>query len=250
MRVALAAVAPLALKLDQFFAGKHINLQELESLISLLRRITREGIRARWFFVLVDSRVVLGSRLKETIELTKNQFLASKKGLVNPADAPPRSKPIKSWFASLPKLPPTPTAVFASAHTLSRSWIYSVNHCRLLPIQRDVRELESSGAFSFSEAKPACVETSTSQVTFAGEGISTPSNVRQLLRKGVRTVSKDEKAERAVDCSSHQVGPAVIPSSLLEAGSVHRLNSLCLWDQNRITMRVQTNSNDFGFFGN
>ena len=32
----------------------------------------------------------------------------------NPADAPSRSKPIESWYASLPKLPPAPIAFFAS----------------------------------------------------------------------------------------------------------------------------------------
>ena len=35
----------------------------------------------------------------------------------NPADVPSRNKPIESWYASLPKLPSLPTAVFASAHT-------------------------------------------------------------------------------------------------------------------------------------
>ena len=36
-----------------------------------------------------------------------------------PADAPSRSKPIESWYASLPKLPSTPTEVLASAPALS-----------------------------------------------------------------------------------------------------------------------------------
>ena len=40
---------------------------------------------------------------------------------------------IKSWYASLPKLPLTPTAVSAPA---SRSWICSVNRCQL-PVQRE-----------------------------------------------------------------------------------------------------------------
>ena len=86
--------------------------------------------------------------------------------------------------------------------TFSRSWIYSVNHCRLLPTQREnmCRELESSGAFRCSKAKSAHVENETSQVTHA-ESNSTPSNMRQLLRKGVKSMSKDEKAERAADCS-------------------------------------------------
>ena len=82
-----AAAALLALQLNWatlflyrffFFEGKHINLLELESLISLLRRVTRGGVRGRRLLVVVDSRVVLGSRLKRTIDLTKNQLLASK----------------------------------------------------------------------------------------------------------------------------------------------------------------------------
>ena len=56
-----AAVAPLAMKFywtttfsHRFSKGKHINLVELESLIGLLRRVTREGVRAGWLLVLVD----------------------------------------------------------------------------------------------------------------------------------------------------------------------------------------------------
>ena len=45
----------------RFFASKHINILELESLISLLRRMARERIRAKRLLVLVDSRVVLGA---------------------------------------------------------------------------------------------------------------------------------------------------------------------------------------------
>ena len=58
-----AAAAPLTMKLNwttmfsfRFSKGMHINLRELESLISFRRPITREGIRARR--LLVDSRVV------------------------------------------------------------------------------------------------------------------------------------------------------------------------------------------------
>ena len=75
---------------------------------------------------------------------------------------------------------------------------------------KHVRELESSGAFSCSEAKPAYVESSTSHVTFAGDSIFTPSDVRQLPPKGVS------------EWKNHP-GLAVIPSSLLQPGSVHRL---------------------------
>ena len=63
-----AAAAPLALKLEwttlfsyRFLTGKHINLLELESLNSLLRRISRAGTREGRLWVPVDSRVVLGA---------------------------------------------------------------------------------------------------------------------------------------------------------------------------------------------
>ena len=78
------AAAPLALKLKWttlfsylFLAGKHINLLKLESLISLHRRRTRAEIRAKRLLVLVDSSVVLGSRVKWPLELAKNYCLAS-----------------------------------------------------------------------------------------------------------------------------------------------------------------------------
>ena len=38
------------------------------------------------------------------------------------------------------------------------------------------------------------MEAAPSQVTYAGESISTPSDVRQLPRKGVKSVSKDERS--------------------------------------------------------
>ena len=74
-----AAAAPLALEVDWdslfshlfFFKGKHINHLELESLISLLRRVTREGTRAQRLLVLVESRVVLGAVSKGAVGLTK-----------------------------------------------------------------------------------------------------------------------------------------------------------------------------------
>ena len=79
MHEARAAAAPLALELNwttlfsyRFFAGKHINLLELESLISLPRRITREGTRARGHVVLVDSRVVLGAVSKGRLSSRKS----------------------------------------------------------------------------------------------------------------------------------------------------------------------------------
>ena len=84
-----AAAAPLALKLERttlfsyrFLTGKHINLLGLESLIGLLRRITREGIRAQRLLVLVDSSVVLVAVSKGRSSSRKDQFLVSKTGVL------------------------------------------------------------------------------------------------------------------------------------------------------------------------
>ena len=69
MRDGRAAAAPISMTLSwttmlsyRFSKDKHINLLELKRLISLLRRITREGVRARLVLALVDSRVVLGAK--------------------------------------------------------------------------------------------------------------------------------------------------------------------------------------------
>ena len=116
----------------------------------------------------------------------------------NPADAPPRSKPIGSCCASLPKLPPPPTAVFASAHAL-----LELDLLRCEPLSAaahtacaHVRKLESPSAFNFSGERL----DEASQVTYVGERNSTPSNVRQLPRV-VQDEWRDEKAEGAADCS-------------------------------------------------
>ena len=63
------------------FKGKHINLLELESLISLLRRATREGIHARRLLILEDSRVVLGAVLQGRSNSRKVNFLVGNLGL-------------------------------------------------------------------------------------------------------------------------------------------------------------------------
>ena len=105
----------------------------------------------------------------------------------SPADAPSRSKVIESWYASLPRLPSTPTAVLASAPALSElDLLREPLSVAALRAGEDVRKLESPGAFSCSEMKPAYAESETSQVTHVGEGSSTPSNVRQLSRDSVK----------------------------------------------------------------
>ena len=79
-----AATVPLALNLKWitlpsywFFAGKHINLLELERMIRLLKR-AREGIRSKAAIGTCGFVRGFGSRLKRTIELTKYQRCASK----------------------------------------------------------------------------------------------------------------------------------------------------------------------------
>ena len=217
-----AAAAPLALKVNWstlfsycfFTGGKHTNLLELGSLISVLRRIAREGIRARRLLVLVGWRVVLRDRHKRTIELTENQFLA-----------------LKTWdlsFSLLTKLPPASTAVFASAHALSE--------LILLPeplsvaahkVGENVRELESSGAFSGSKANPAPVVSGTSQVTNAGESIPGLRMCGCCLETVSKTSGKIRKQKELLTAPSHHAGLAIIPPLLLQAGSVRRGGWLC-----------------------
>ena len=81
----------------------------------------------------------------------------------------------------------------------SRSWICSVSFLSAAArtAGEHKRELESSGAFSCSEMKPACVENETSQVTSVGESNSTPSRVRQLSREGVKNDWRDAKNRRS-----------------------------------------------------
>ena len=62
------AAAPIALELDwvtmlsyRACSAKHINFLEIDSLISLIRRVTSERVRAQRLSVLVVSRVVLGA---------------------------------------------------------------------------------------------------------------------------------------------------------------------------------------------
>ena len=192
-----------------FLLGKHIKVLELESLVSLLRRVTREGIQARRLLVLVDSSVVLGAVSKGRSGWRRVNFLLRKQRFwclaydialeivwvptwANPEDAPQQNKPIESWYASLPKLPPPPTAVFASAH---REPLSATAHMA----GERVRKLESSGAFNVSEMKPA--------FTHDGERNSTPSIVRQLPRERLKKRMGRETADRAADCSHTSCWP-------------------------------------------
>ena len=102
--------------------------------------------------------------------------------------------------------------VFASAHALSeldlvREPLSAAAHTA----GEHVRKLESSGAFSCSDVKPAYVENETSQVTYVGESSSTPSIVRQLSREGVKNEWRDEKTDGAADRSHTSCWPCHDP---------------------------------------
>ena len=80
-----AAAAQLAVELDfgydvsyRFCNTQHMNFLEMESLIRLLRRVTREGMRAQRLVVLVESRVLFGSRLLRRSSAPKLTLLQRK----------------------------------------------------------------------------------------------------------------------------------------------------------------------------
>ena len=161
-----------------FFVGKHVNL--LESLIRLLRHITREGTRAKRLLVLVDSRVAFGVVSKVRSSARESNCLLRKTGLwclaydvrldlvwmptwANPTDAPHgATRPALSELDLLLE-PLSVAALSAGEH---------------------VCKLESSGAFRCSKRNPAHAKNETSQVIYAGESKSTTSNVWQLPRRG------------------------------------------------------------------
>ena len=89
----------------------------------------------------------------------------------NSANASSWNKPIESWHASLPKLPPSPTAVFASAHALSElDLLHEPLAAAAQTAGEHVQKLEPSGAFSCSEIRHASVQNETTQVTNVGDG--------------------------------------------------------------------------------
>ena len=113
------------------FEGKHTNPWELENLISFLRRVRRARIQARRLL-----HIPVNSGTDRTID-PRNHFpcfenwgswcLADAIALrlvwvtawASLADHLLRNKLIETWYASLPKRPPQPTAVCSSAHALS-----------------------------------------------------------------------------------------------------------------------------------
>ena len=128
---------------------------------------------------------------------------------------PSLNKLIESWYASLPGLPPSPTAVSASAHALSELdlLLSTAGHTA----GEHVRKLESSGAFNCAEIKLANVQNETSQMAFVVESNSTPSDVRQLSREGIKYNWKDGKADEAVTSSWPCHDPIFITPSWFSA---------------------------------
>jgi len=130
LRDARAFAAPLACRLDwkilygyRFKYRKHINLLELEALLTLMKHLVNRGIRDARVLVLVDSRVLLGAlakgrsssrRINHVLKKISGRSLLS--GIVfecvwiptwaNAADAPSRFTDLQSWRAKLPRLPP------------------------------------------------------------------------------------------------------------------------------------------------
>ena len=217
-----AAVAPFALKLKwitlfsyRFLAGKHINLLELESLISLLRRITRAGIRKKPLLVLVESRVVLGAVSTGGSSSRKFNFLLRKLWCL--------VHDVALELVWVPTWANPPDALFTEQADRKLVWLFAK------------ASFYADRSAGISSRSPAHVENETSQVTHVGEGSSTPSNVRHLSRDSVENDRRDAQAEGAANFSRTSCWPAAIPSSSLRVGSVRRLGSPCLLAQDQTT---------------
>ena len=137
-----AAAAPPALELHgitmfsyRFCSAKHINLLDMESLISLFRCVTREGMRAQRLPGTCGFTRSFGSRLKRRSSPRKLNFLLRRLGFwcfafdialelvwvttwTNPADAPSRNNPIESWHALLPASASTDSGLPVSPRSL------------------------------------------------------------------------------------------------------------------------------------
>ena len=183
-----------------FFSKTHTNNNKPSTTIQLISQ-QHDGSAP-----LLDQKLIdFNEERKNSYEKhdDKNNELVWVPTWANPADAPSLSKPIESWYASLPKLPPAPTAVLASAHALSElELLRDPRSVAAHTAGEHVRELESSGAFSCLKSKPVYVENAPSQVTYAGESSSTPRDMRHLTRKGGKNEWKDEKADGAADSST------------------------------------------------
>ena len=134
------------------------------------------------------------------------------------ADTLLRNKPIEIWYASLPKRPPQPTAVFASAHALSELSLVREPPSAAVTTEIHTRNLESSSGFKMKR-RSTFVEVETSQLTCPRESNSTPSDVQQVPREDV---TNDEKVEKASEASRSHIlcWPSHNPS-FISSGSFH-----------------------------
>ena len=87
----------------------------------------------------------------------------------NPADAPSRNKPIANWYASFAKASfYADRSAGISSRSLELNLLCEPLSIAAQPAREHVRKLDSSGAFSCSELKPAYVDNEISQMTHAG----------------------------------------------------------------------------------
>ena len=224
----------------RFVTSKHINLLELESLISLLRRIRREGIRTRRILVFVDSRVVLGAVSKGRSRSRKVNFIFRKLGFwclafvialelvwvptwPNPADAPSRSKTIGSWYAALTRLPPLPGATLAS--TQARS---------------ELDLLREPVSATVPPARPAFVENVLPQACVSTSSIS---SAMQAPRPNAKSSWKEEKLFHTPCWSDNE------PSELVQCASwAHPANGIAtrlLAERTVVSCRYHAGKNDY-----
>ena len=143
---------------------------------------------------------------------------------------------LESWYASIPKLPPPPTAVFASAHALSELDLLR-EHCRWLPMQQENMcvnlDLPMSSVF---RKRNVYVENAVSQVTYVGEDSSTSSGVQQMPRTGVKNEWRNAEASEAVGYALTSCWPRHDPAFIAPNWcSVLRPDSLCPGDDDQST---------------
>ena len=149
----------------------------------------------------------------------------------NPADVPSRNKPIEDGYASLPKLRPPPTAVFAPVHPLAelnllREPLSAAAHAAC----EHARTLESSGVFNCSRVCLAPGENAP----YVERALCTPSNERRWPPESAKNRWSEEGSENQKDGAPNS---ATITSSLFRVGSVRCLGSLAKGRSKRVGAR-------------
>ena len=244
MRDARAAAAPFAMTLSwtalfsyRIVRGKHINLLELESLISLLRRIRREGTRTRRILVLVDSGVVLGVVSKGRSSSRKVNFMFRKLGfwclafvIANGCGCRPGRTQLMPRLGTIRSgvgmrryrgflrflLPPLRRLRHA------RSWTCSVSRCRLRPLQHPSKW---------------CFQQFGTLTCLRRERPST--SLREYFLDFKRDASTSCKCQKQLEGREilpiRHVGLTTSRSSLFRVGSMRLPGSPCQWDRDQTT---------------